>query len=175
VNARLDAISKAKQAYVLAKTTLEQRLREQIKSELANMQTQMDIAIRYAYDSGESKANILRALGTKDYNTLNESLKRTSGVTEVVGDDPLANVYSLMGEDMLVVTYDSHGPNKYSGEATFNIKRLDDGNILLLSLDSLWSEDYKTRNDVVAVLDGKTDGYYYDEAVEWLTSVTRSS
>jgi hypothetical protein len=80
-NARLDAVSKAKQAYVLAKSTLEQRLREQMKTELANIQTQMDIAVRYAFDAGESKADILRALGTKDYGTLNASLERTQGVT----------------------------------------------------------------------------------------------
>jgi predicted PP-loop superfamily ATPase len=62
-SARLSAVNKAKQAYVMAKTTLEQRLREQMREELSNLQTQIDIAVRYAYDSGESKADILRAMG----------------------------------------------------------------------------------------------------------------
>jgi len=168
-NARLDAVSKAKQAYVLAKSTLEQRLREQMKTELANIQTQMDISVRYAFDSGESKADILRALGTKDYGTLNASLERTHGVAEVVGRDPLDDVYSLSDDNVLVATYDKHGPDGYSGSATFDIVLLDDGSYLLLSRDALWSDDYKTRNDVVAVLDGKKDGYYYDEACRWLT------
>lgn len=168
-NARLSAVSKAKQAYVAAKTTLENRLREQMREELANIQTQIDIAIRYAYDSGETKRDIGRALGTSNYNTINESLERTSGVAELVGDDPYDQMFTMMGDDTVVVSYDRHGPNSYSGEATFSIKKLDDGNYLFLSFDPLWSDDYKTRNDVVAVLDGKMDGYYYEELREWIT------
>jgi hypothetical protein len=136
---------------------------------MSNLQTQIDIAVRYAYDSGETKAEILRALGTKDYNTLNESLERTRAVTELVGRDPLDSVYSLFGPDVVVATYSNHGPSKYSGEASFTIKKLDDGSYLFLSLDPLWSDDYKTRNDAVAALDGKTDGFYYEELVSWLT------
>lgn len=168
MNARIDAVRKAKQAYVLAKSTLESRLREQMRDELSNIQTQLDIAVRYAFDAGESKANILRAMGTKDYNTLNASLERTQGVTEVVGDDPLDGVYTLLDGDVLVVEYDKHGPYEYSGRACFDVKRLDDGSFLFLSMDALWSDDYRTRNDVVAVLDGVKDGFYYDEACRWL-------
>lgn len=167
-NVRLDAVTKAKQAYVVAKATLEARLREQMREELANIQTQMDIAIRYAIDSGESKADVLRALGTKDYGTLNSSLARTNAVNEIVPDDPYAHIFTMMGDDTVVVSYDGHGPNKYSGEASFNIKKLDNGGYLFLSLDPLWNEDYTVRNDVVAVLDGKTDGFYYEELVQWL-------
>jgi len=168
MSARLDAVSKAKQAYVMAKTTLEQRLREQMREELSNIHTQIDIAVRYAYDSGESKADILRAMGTKHYGTLNECLERTQAVTEVVGRNPLDSTYTMMGSDVVVVSYDKHGPKQYSGEASFTIKKLDDGSYLFLSLDPLWSEDYRTRNDVVAVLDGVKDGFYYEELCEWI-------
>jgi hypothetical protein len=168
-NARLDAVSKAKQAYVMAKTTLEQRLREQMKAELANIQTQIDIAVRMAYESGESKADILRAMGTSNYHSIYDSLKRTSGVTEIVGENPLDSVYSMMGSDVVVVNYDNHGPKGYSGEASFTVKKLDDGSYLFLSLDPLWSDDYRVRNDVVAVLDGVKDGFYYEELCEWIS------
>jgi len=168
VNARLDAVSKSKQAYVLAKSTLEQRLREQLKDELSNIQTQMDIAVRYAFDAGESKADILRALGTKDYGTLNASLERTASVAEVVGRDPLDDIYTMLSDNVLVARYKNHGPNGYSGEAQFEVKFLDDGSVLLLAETSLWSDDYRTRNDVVAVLDGVKDGFYYDEVCGWL-------
>lgn len=168
MSARLDAVSKAKQAYVIAKATLEQRLREQIRDELANIQTQIDIAVRYAFDAGESKADILRALGTKDYGTLNASLERTARVTEIVGENPLDRVYSWLSENVLRVVYDAHGPYKYSGEAEFDVKRLDDGSLLLLSRVPLWSDDYRVRNDVVASLDGVKDGFYYDEACSWI-------
>ena len=168
-NARLSAVNKAKQAYVMAKTNLEQRLREQMREELANLQTQIDIAVRYAYDAGESKRDIGRALGTSNYNTINESLERTSGVAEVVGDDPYNQVFSMMDSETVVVSYDNHGPSGYSGEARFTVKKLDDCSYLFLSLDPLWSDDYRTRNDVVAVLDGVKDGFYYEELCEWIS------
>lgn len=168
-SARLSAVNKAKQAYVMAKTNLEQKLREQMREELSNLQTQIDIAVRYAYDSGESKRDIGRALGTSNYNTINESLGRTSGVTEVTGDDPYNEIFTMMDSDTVVVSYDRHGPSQYSGEASFTVKKLDDGSYLFLSLDPLWSDDYRTRNDVVAVLDGVKDGFYYEELVEWIS------
>ena len=169
-NARLSAVSKAKQTYVSMKTTLEQRLREQMFGELSAIQTQVDIAVRYAYDAGEKKSDILRALGTKNYNTVNESLERTSGVVEVVGDDPYDQIFTMADSETVVVSYENHGPSKYSGEASFTVKQLDDGSYLFLSLDPLWSEDFRTRNDVVAVLDGKQDGFYYEELSEWISA-----
>tara|TARA_R110000868_G_scaffold33808_2_gene122420 strand:+ start:3421 stop:3942 length:522 start_codon:yes stop_codon:yes gene_type:complete len=168
-NARLDAVNRAKQAYVVAKATLEQNLREKMYSELNNIQTQIDIAVRFAFDSGESKADIMRALSTTNYHTINGSLERTSGVAEVVGRNPLDDVYTFMGDNTIVAAYDKHGPNGYSGEASFTFKKLDDGSYLFFSLDPLWSEDYKTRNDVVAVLDGVKDGFYHKELTSWIS------
>lgn len=169
MSARLDAVSKAKQAYALAKSTLAIELRKKMEKELANLQTQLDISIRYAVDAGESKADILRALGTSSYNTIYESLARTSGVAEVVGVDPLDSVYRLEG-DVLHVAYRSHGPKEYSGEATFDVKRLEGNRIMLLSQSPLYNDDYSVRNDVVASLDQKLEGFYFDEVTEWLKS-----
>lgn len=166
---KLDAVSKAKQAYVLARTTLEARLREQMRAELANLQTQIDIAVRYAVDAGESKAAILRALGTKDYNTVKASLERTKGVAEVVGADPFADVYKLV-DGVLYVNWVNHGDEKYNGQATFDIVKTDDGKTLLFARERLWNDDYTVRNDAVAVLDGQTDGRYYDEVMGWLNA-----
>lgn len=166
---KLDAVSKARQAFILARTTLEQRLRDQMREELANLQTQIDIAVRYALDSGESKASILRAMGTKDFRTLQASLDRTESVSAIEGADPLSDVYELR-DGLLYVKYVNHGEEKYNGTASFDIKELDDGKLLLIARESLWNKDYTVRNDAVAVLDGKTDGYYYDEAVAWLSS-----
>lgn len=165
MSTRLDAVRKAKQAYVIAKATLEQRLRDDMSRELANLQTQIDIAVRYAYDSGETKANILRSLGTKNFATVAESLERTSGVTELIGDGP----YSWSDKDTVTVSYDNYGPNGYSGEASFLVKKLDDGRYLFLAFDPLWSDDYKVRNDVVAAIDGKTDGFYHEDLVSWIS------
>lgn len=163
----LDAVSKARQAFVVARTTLEARLREQMREELTNLQTQVDIAVRYAFDAGESKASIMRAMGTKDYNTMNASLERTQGVAEVVGADPLGDVYRIE-DGILYVNWDNYGDEKYKGTASFNITKLEDGKIMLFGRESLWNEDFTVRNDPIALLDGQTDGRYYEEVVEWL-------
>jgi hypothetical protein len=165
---QLDAVSRARQAFVIARSTLEARLREQVRDELANLQTQVDIAVRYAFDSGESKAAIMRAMGTKDYNTMVASLERTQGVAEVVGADPLAGIYQLV-DGYLHVEYVDHGPDKFNGVAVFEIKGLDGGAIMLLGDRPLWNEDYTIRNDAIAALDGKTDGHYFDEVIAWLS------
>lgn len=168
MNADLDAVMQAKQRYVIAKTTLEQRLRDDLRKQLGNMQSQIDIAVRYAYDSGANKAEILRALGTKDYRTVYDSLERTQGVERVEGIDPLDSLYTydtLTGT--LVVGYENHGPLNVTGTARFTIKKMDDGAIWFMSQDPLWSDDYTVRNDVVAALDGKQDGFYYEEALAW--------
>jgi hypothetical protein len=166
MNARLDAVSKAKQAYVLARTTLEQRLREQMKEELVNLQTQIDLAVRFAVEAGETKADVLRAMGTTDFNTLKASLERTQAVTEIVGENPLDSVYRYNGGTLTVV-YNNHGPQQISGQAEFTVKTMDDKSVWFMAITPLWDYNYTVRNDVVAALDGKQDGFYYDEALGW--------
>jgi hypothetical protein len=168
-NARLDAVTKTKTAYVMARATLEARLREQMANELSNLQTQIDIAVRYAFDSGESKASILRALGTKDYGTLNASLDRTNAVTELIGESWLDEVYTIMdGGKYLMADYDAHGSRLISGTASFDIVRTVDGRIMFTAITPLWNDDYTIRNEVVAALDGVFDGEYYNEATQWI-------
>lgn len=170
-NQQLDAVTKAKSAYVVAKATLEAKLREQLREQLSSLQTQIDIAVRIAYNSGESKADIMRALGTKDYHTISNSLKRTEGVNEIVGENPLDLIYSLDG-DVVSVSYRNHGPASISGNAEFQFKHLDDGTKWFVPLTPLWNESFTEKNDVVAALDGKQDGFYYEEALQWVLTTS---
>jgi len=50
--------------------------------------------------------------------------------------------------------------------------RLEDGKLMLFGRERLWSEDHTTRNDPIALLDGQTDGKYYDEVVAWIQSAS---
>ena len=171
ISQRLDAVSKAKQAYVLARTTLEQTLRERMRDELANLQTQVDIAVRYAIDSGHSKASVMRALGTKDYNTVKATLERTGNVAEAVGVDPFLGIYRTAkfgDKKFLYVDWKNYGDENHNGEASFEVRVLNNGKLLFIGGESLWNEDYTVRNDAIALLDGKYDGYYYEEVCDWL-------
>ena len=170
-SAHLDAVTKARSELVLAKATLEARLREELEEQLHNMQSRLDLTVRYAHDAGHSKAQILQAMGAKYYGIVNECLERTEGVEEIVGTDPLDSVYELdESRGSLTVKYDNHGPTGITGEAIFEIKYMHDGTTLLFAHTPLWNEDYTKKNDVVAVLSNINEGYYYEEAVAWLTS-----
>jgi hypothetical protein len=167
--ATLDGVTRAKGAYALAKSTLEARLREQLKEELRKLNAQLDIAIRYAYDDGHSKADILRALGTKDFYTLKNSLERTENVTEEKGINPLDTLYSFDSESgKFTANYVNHGPAEITGYAEFSFRILQDGTKWFMASTPLYTDDYATLNKVVAALDGKQDGYYYEEALDWL-------
>ena len=167
MSVRLDAVARAKSAYVTARLGLEHELREKMRSDLANLNTQIDIAVRLATEAGESKAAILRALGTKDYGTINASLERTQGVTDIVGVNELDSTYSLAG-DVLTVQYMSHGPKAITGTATFNVSWFDSERVFLQGNESLWNHSYTIRNDVIANLDGVNGGEYYEEVKTWL-------
>lgn len=170
--AKLDAVAQAKERYVIAKANLEYRLRDQLKKELNNLQTQMDITVRYAVDEGCSKASVLRALGTKDYRTLYDSLDRTDSIVEPQGSTGLESAYKFnLQTGELNVAYENHGPLRVTGEATFDYRVLDDGTKWFMSRTPLWNEDFTVRNDVVAALDNRQDGDYYDEAVAWVERV----
>lgn len=172
IDAKLDAVTKARASYVLARTTLESRLRDELRKELANLRTQVDVAVRYAYDAGATKASISRAMGTKDPHTVRLALERTDGVTEVVGVSPLDSLYTFdLQTGEFVATYENHGPLQITGTATFDFRILDDGTKWFMSKTPLWNEDFTVRNDVVAALDNRQDGHYYDEALEWVQRV----
>jgi hypothetical protein len=106
-------------------------------------------------------------MGTRDWKTLQACLDRTDAVTQIVGQDPLDKAYTII-DDTLVATYSNHGPLDITGMGTFAIKKMGDGTTWFMAVDPLWNADYSVRNDVVAALDGKQDGYYYEEAMGWL-------
>jgi HPt (histidine-containing phosphotransfer) domain-containing protein len=167
MSVRLDAVAKAKSAYVTARLGLEHELREKMRSDLSNLNTQIDIAVRLATDAGESKAAILRALGTKDYGTINASLQRTQGVADIVGVNELDQVYSTV-DDVLTVQYISHGSKNLTGKAAFSFSWFDPERLFLQGRDSLWNHTFTVRNDVIANLDGVMQGEYYEEVKAWL-------
>lgn len=176
IDAKLDAITKARSAYVLARATLEAKLRDQLRAELMNLQTQIDIAVRYAHDAGASKASILRAMGIKDYGTVKASLARTEGVSEVLGQDPLDRIYSYNEETgEFVANYNLHGPQSITGSARFTFTVMQDGTKWFMPIDPLYNSDYSVRNDVVFAIGNRQDGHYYEEALHWVEQIWKRS
>lgn len=173
-SAYLDAVTRARSELAVAKATLEARLREELEKNLSNLQARLDIAVRYAYDNGHSKAQILQAMGSKYYGIVNESLERTSNLEDSQGATPLGSVYQYDKEtNVLVVNYVNHGPENITGNATFDYKVLDDGTQWFMARESLWNDDYTERNEAVSALNSRQDGYYYEEALQWVIDSKR--
>jgi len=125
--------------------------------------------VRYAFDNGASKSSILRAMGTKDFYTVQKCLDRTDAVNKIEAGDTLRTMYAMDdATGQMWVRYDNHGPLQITGDAVFDVRVLDDKTTWFMSASPLWNDDYSVRNDVVAALDGKQDGYYYEEAKAWL-------
>lgn len=74
------AINQKKIDYTLARQFLELKIREQLLAELDTMRGELDLLVRKAYDKGATKAMLCRALATKDYHSVYESLERTANV-----------------------------------------------------------------------------------------------
>lgn len=72
-----DRIRQAKRDLVDYKRDAESILRAELANRIATRQKIVDDAVRAAYDHGLSKAAIGRALGTKDYRTVQATLDRT--------------------------------------------------------------------------------------------------
>ena len=81
-----DRIRQAKRDLVDYKRDAESILRAELANRIATRQKIVDDAVRAAFDHGLSKAAIGRALGTKDYRTVQTTLDRT-----VPTDPTLAN------------------------------------------------------------------------------------
>ena len=73
-----DRIRQAKRDLMDFKRDAESILRAELANRVATRQKIVDDAVRAAYDYGLSKAAIGRALGTKDYRTVQATLDRTA-------------------------------------------------------------------------------------------------
>lgn len=164
---RVKAVAEARRAFREAQATAEARLREQMREEMLQHRTTLDLRIREAVNAGVTIADVMRAYPTKDRKTILTSLERTKSmaVEETPAEDG-ANYVLSHGE--LFVDYTNFGPDEVTGSARFTFERWDDEKFHLLAIDELWNEDYTEKNEVVFRLDDVADGYYYDSAVAFL-------
>lgn len=145
--------------------TLEAQVRAQLKAELQEVQTAVDIAAATAYRAGASKAAVGRALGSQDYNTYNDSIER--GLS-VVGN-------GSTNSGLIMETY-WHGNEQWvdvirgSEAATFKVGFTDDESESpwLIAITDLWSDEYTVKNQLVAELDMETGGDLFNEVMKYV-------
>lgn len=170
-DSKLQAVTFARENLRQMKQNLEEELRRELQEKLAHAQVLVDNAVRAAFDSGIRKAEILRAMGTRDFRTMQDCLDRTESIAGVASSSSLDSTYSYDPEaKILSVNYVNHGPNDITNKARFEVKRNEDDNqIFFDSLDSkYYGDNYASINHAVVWLDRKLEGFYYEEALEWL-------
>lgn len=135
---------------------LYRKAREEVRLEL-------DLAVREAYDDGNLKEWIKKAYDTRDFNTIQKILDRTPSTRAVIEEAEVQAAYSLEN-GALVVNYVDHGPENANGTAIFEVIDLGEDESPLLS----YVGGPGDGGDALRFLDGRDEGYYYEEAIEWL-------
>lgn len=158
---KLDNVTRTRRKNAAARQEILKRYETLIRAEIAALDAEDDLAVREAYDADCKISWIQEAYPTRDFYTIQRILDRTPSLGEFRAEAEAAERYELRDPDELAVHYRNYGPEKISGDANFQIVKLDDAVML-------YSIEVDSGNDVIRVLDGRLDGFYYDDALNWV-------
>lgn len=130
-----------------AKIKEELRIREQAL--LAEERTQIEDLIAKAIASGATLGDVKRAYGTKDHRTITTIVANRQAEI-AYWRDHFANPAN---GDWFTITGDGH---VLIGEVLFEVTPLDGGDIMLITTEPQWNDDYTIENETVREYDGKT-------------------
>jgi hypothetical protein len=159
----LEQVTAAAKAKRDLERTLEARLREEMKRQLAEADTALAVAAGQAFRAGTAKAAIGRALGSKDYNTYNDYITRGFDLTAGVESDtttPNGLVIGFTDERVVGVEYNGQYAEVewlYDGESTEPV---------VWTQYSMWNDDYSVRNEIV--YDVTNENGIYEDIVKWI-------
>lgn len=158
-----DRIRQAKRDLVDFKRDAESILRAELANRIATRQKIVDDAVRAAYDYGLSKAAIGRALGTKDYRTVQATLDRTVPTDPAHHDTPAQDTPTTPTQ---AGTWHREGnavrldnvilpsvPDGYTGTLTFDVED-ETGNLAVP--DEVAFEDFPLYAQVATVVNNGT-------------------
>lgn len=154
-----ERIRQAKRDLVDYKRDAESILRAELANRIATRQKIVDDAVRAAYDHGLSKAAIGRALGTKDYRTVQVTLDRT--VPALATDTPTTPTTPTQAGTWLregnTVRLDNmvlpSAPDGFTGTLTFDVED-ETGNLAVP--DDVAFEDFPLYAQVATVVNNGT-------------------
>ena len=127
---------------------------------------ELDLAVREAFDDGNLKEWIKKAYDTRDFNTIQKILDRTPSTRAVIEQAEIASAYSFDANGNLMVNYIDHGPENANGTGLFEIIDLGEGETPLLS----YVGGPDGGEEVIRYLDGREDGFYFEEALAWINA-----
>lgn len=142
--------------------TLRSELEAEVERKIALARDASDLAIRKAYNAGARKADILRASGTRNFGTIQESLDRTEGVSVALDEAAPSQEFEwddLTGGLRVTIAGDT---------AIFDVQRRGSDDYIFYTDHPLWNNDYTVKNLVVDQLDGVTFGPLWERANAWV-------
>lgn len=141
----LETLQEKHLAYTIAKTTIEQQLKQELQERLIGIRHERDMALRLAADAGVPKTQLGKAIGTSNYKTVQEILAHTESVIGI-SKDLNTNKVSVIAlpNDLYKVSLHSVGNQNVSGSATISV---DDGFVFVSGDQFVLPQIY--RNELV--------------------------
>lgn len=145
----LSELTRRRQGFKDRAARIKEELRIREQALLAEERAQIEDLIAKAIASGATLGDVKRAYGTKDHRTITTIVANRQAEIKY-WQDHLANPAN---GDWFTVTSDG---NVVIGEILFEVKALDDGDIMLITTEPQWNDDYTIENETVREYDGKT-------------------
>lgn len=168
--ASLEKVTKARAAYIVKTEGLRAHFEELYQKARRDAHLELGQAVRDAFDDGNKIEWIKRAYDTKDFNTIKRLLDLVPSTRAVEEEAEQKNRYQISDEGDLVVQYESYGPDNITGYGWFEVVELGEGEILL---NENAGSGPSTDDDVMRVLDGRDEGFYFEDAVRFLKDAGR--
>lgn len=150
----LEELAERRLAFKTRRARIDEEIRLLRAEKLAAEQAAIEQIIVQAVADGATMGQIKRAYGTKDHRTIADIIANRSAEIQAVRDAREAKAQAerewfTLSQDAVKVRYDGF-------EASFGWVIVDDV-IMFITDTPLWDDEFTTRNEAVALLDGKTE------------------
>lgn len=150
----LEELAERRLAFKTYRSTVEEDLRKLRAEKLAAEQSSIEHIIVKAMAQGATLGQVKRAYGTKDHRTISAIVEARSSEIKTVreaakNERARKTDWFTLGEDQAEVTIGTD-------IAVFTWAEVD-GELMFSTDEPLWAEGWTTRNEAVALLDGKTE------------------
>lgn len=150
----LEELAERRLAFKAYRTTVEDELRKLRAERLAAEQASIEYIIVKAMAEGATLGQVKRAYGTKDHRTISGIVEARASEITAVRD--AAKAVKAEKKDWFTFDGDTVQVKVNGHPASFAWAEVD-GEIMFTTDEPLWDEAFTTRNEAVALLDGKTE------------------
>lgn len=150
----LDELTQQRAAFRARRARIDEEVRKLRAERLAAEQAMIEMIIVKAMVEGATLGQIKRAYGTKDHRTISDIVTSREAEIQAMRDAREAEIKATedwfkIRDNGILVTIGEH-------EALFTYTYVGDV-LMFMTTTPLWNDDFTTKNEAVALLDGKTE------------------